>query len=51
MHQPGDEARLSQLELRALREVGYGAGAINVYVWQRQTQNKMDIENEVYKNT
>jgi hypothetical protein len=51
MHQPGDQNKLSPLELRALREVGYSAGAIKVYVWQGHVLGKNEIENKVYKNT
>lgn len=51
MHQPGDENKLSPLELRALREVGYSAGASMVYVWQGHNLVAADIQNKVYKSS
>lgn len=51
MHQPGDDYKLSPLELRALRELGYGAHASTVYVWEGHVLSEIDIENHVYKNS
>lgn len=45
-----NEDGLSQVESRVLRELAYGAGAIESYVWQGSPLTDEDIENEIYKN-
>ena len=40
---------LSEVENRVLREIGLGAGAINVYIWQGHNLTSDDIKNEIYK--
>lgn len=46
-----NEGGLSEVEIRVLRELAYGAGAKRVYIWQGDHLTKEDICNEIYKNT
>ena len=50
MHQiVKNEGGLSPVEVRILRELADGAGAIQGYVWQGHKLTEEDIKNEVYK--
>jgi len=45
------EGGLSEIEIRVLKELAYGAGARAVHVWQGDELSKKAIESEIYKST
>ena len=44
------EGGLCEIEERILREISFGAGCKNVFVWQGSPLSPKQLENKVYKN-